>query len=183
VIFDAIVLAGGGSTRLGTDKAALVVDGVTMLDRVLAATAGAVSTVVVGPERPTARPVAWTVEDPPGGGPVAGIATGLPYGAAPTVVVLSCDLPWIAADDVARLVDGLGSLDGGGVDGFGLRDSTGRGQRLAAAYRRTALTRALDRLGNPRDRAVRELVGELTLEWSSPSRAGDDVDTWADLEG
>jgi molybdopterin-guanine dinucleotide biosynthesis protein A len=176
VTYDAIVLAGGGSTRLGVDKAALVVEGTTMLDRVLVATAGAVSTVVVGPERPTVRPVHWTLEDPPAGGPVAGIAAGLAFGSAPVVVVLSCDLPWLSAADVTALVDGLGDYDG-----FGLRDSAGHEQRLAAAYHRTALTAALDTLGDPHDRAVRDLVAGLTLAWTAPTRAGDDVDTWSDL--
>jgi molybdopterin-guanine dinucleotide biosynthesis protein A len=174
--FDAIVLAGGGSTRLGVDKAGLEVDGVTMLDRVLTATAGAVSTVVVGPVRQTVREVSWTLEDPPLGGPVAGIAAGLPYGAQPVVVLCSCDLPWLTAEDVNRLVDGVGDRDG-----YGLRDSSGREQRLAAAYRRTALTEALAALGDPRDRAVRHLFAGLTIGWSAPSRSGDDVDTWEDL--
>src|SRR5262245_36081754 len=73
VTFDAIVLAGGASTRFGAgvDKAALPVDGVPMLDRVLLATAAASSTVVVGPRRETVRPVEWTQEQPAGGGPVA----------------------------------------------------------------------------------------------------------------
>jgi molybdopterin-guanine dinucleotide biosynthesis protein A len=176
VTYDAIVLAGGGSTRLGVDKAGLVVDGVTMLDRVLTACAGAVSTVVVGPSRPAVRPVHWTLEDPPSGGPVAGIAAGLVVGTAPVVLVLSCDLPWLSAADIAGLVEDLG-----GYDGYGLRDSSGREQYLATAYRRAALSAAVDELGDPRDRAVRHLVSGLRVGWTAPSHAGDDVDTWADL--
>lgn len=177
--FDAIVLAGGRSTRFGgVDKAQLVLDGVSMLDRVLTATKAAVSTVVVGPRRQTVRPVDWATEEPPLGGPVAGIAAGLVTGEAPLVVLCSCDLPWLTAGDVARLVDGIGVHDG-----YGLRDSSGREQRLAAAYRRTALVAALAALGDPRDRAVRHLVAGLDLAWDEPGRAGDDVDTWADLDG
>ena len=176
--FDALVLAGGGSTRFGgVDKAMLVLDGVTLLDRVLTATDDAVSTVVVGPVRTTCRPVNWTVEDPPSGGPVAGIAAGLTHGTAPVVVLLSCDLPWLAKDDVSHLVDGLGDHDG-----HGLRDTDGREQRLATAYRRTALTDAIRRIGDPRDKSVRRLMAGLDLVWSEPTRAGDDVDTWADFD-
>ncbi len=176
--FDALVLAGGGSTRFGgVDKAMLVLDGVTLLDRVLTATDDAVSTVVVGPVRTTCRPVNWTVEDPPSGGPVAGIAAGLTHGTAPVVVLLSCDLPWLTKDDVAQLVDGLGDHDG-----HGLRDTDGREQRLATAYRRAALTEAIGRIGDPRDKSVRRLMAGLDLVWSEPTRAGDDVDTWADFD-
>ncbi|MEU4291032.1 molybdenum cofactor guanylyltransferase [Kribbella sp. NPDC026596] len=176
--FDALVLAGGGSTRFGgVDKAMLVLEGITLLDRVLTATADAVSTVVVGPVRTTCRPVAWTVEDPPSGGPVAGIAAGLSHGTAPVVVLLSCDLPWLTKEDVAQLVDGLADHDG-----HGLRDTDGREQQLATAYRRTALTEAITQLGDPRDKSVRRLVAQLDLAWTDPTHAGDDVDTWSDFD-
>jgi molybdopterin-guanine dinucleotide biosynthesis protein A len=179
VTFDAIVLAGGASSRFGAgvDKAALLVDGVSMLDRVLLATAAASSTVVVGPRRETVRPVEWAQEHPAGGGPVAAIAAGLSHGVEPVVGVFSCDLPWLSAADVDLLLNGLDRLDG-----FGLRDSSGREQRLAAVYRRTSLTAALLTLGDGNDRAVRDLVAGLMLGWSSPRRGGDDADTWADLE-
>ncbi|WP_427887057.1 molybdenum cofactor guanylyltransferase [Kribbella sp. GL6] len=177
--FDAVVLAGGGSTRFGgVDKAMLVLDGVSLLDRVLTATAGAVATVVVGPVRTACREVSWTLEEPPSGGPVAGLAAGLGYGVAPVVVVVSCDLPWITAADVQTLVDGLGPRDG-----FGLRDGGGREQWLAAAYRRGALAGAIAQVGDPRDKSVRRTLAGLDLAWTEPSHAGDDVDTWADLDG
>jgi molybdopterin-guanine dinucleotide biosynthesis protein A len=73
---DAIVLAGGGSTRFGRDKLAAVVDGVTLLDRVLDAAAAAEQRIVVGSRRPAAGDVRWTREDPPGGGPAAGVVAG-----------------------------------------------------------------------------------------------------------
>jgi molybdopterin-guanine dinucleotide biosynthesis protein A len=178
VEFDAVVLAGGGSTRFGgVDKAMLVLDGTSLLDRVLTATAGAVSTVVVGPVRTTYREVSWTVEDPPSGGPVAGLAAGLQHGTAPVVVVVSCDLPWITQEDVTRLVNGLGDHDG-----FGLRDTDGQEQQLATAYRRTALAAAIDQVGDPRDKSVRRTLAALDLAWTEPTRAGDDVDTWSDLD-
>jgi molybdopterin-guanine dinucleotide biosynthesis protein A len=178
VEFDAVVLAGGGSTRFGgVDKAMLVLDGVSFLDRVLRATAGAEDTVVVGPVRSTCRQVGWTVEEPPGGGPVAGLAAGLAHGTAPVVVVVSCDLPWITADDVATLVQKLSNHDG-----FGLRDTSGQEQQLAAAYRRTALAAAIAQVGDPRDKSVRRTLAALDLVWTDPTRAGDDVDTWADLD-
>jgi molybdopterin-guanine dinucleotide biosynthesis protein A len=176
VTFDAIVLAGGRSSRFGTDKAAVVVDGVSMLDRVLLATVAAEMTVVVGPRRRTVRTVEWAAEEPAFGGPVAGIAAGLRHGVAGVVAVFSCDLPWLTAADVSRVVAGVGQRDG-----FGLRDSSGHGQRLACAYRRTSLAAAVEALGDGRDRPVRDLVAGLSLAWTEPTRAGDDADTWSDL--
>ncbi|WP_344024431.1 molybdenum cofactor guanylyltransferase [Kribbella jejuensis] len=172
------MLAGGGSTRFGgVDKAMLVLDGVSLLDRVLSATAGATETVVVGAVRTAYREVKWTLEEPPAGGPVAGLAAGLAYGTAPVVVVVSCDLPWITAKDVDGLVTSLGDHDG-----YGLRDTSGQEQQLAAAYRRTALADAIAQVGDPRDKSVRRTLAVLDLAWTAPTRAGDDVDTWADLD-
>jgi molybdopterin-guanine dinucleotide biosynthesis protein A len=177
VNFDALVLAGGASARFGgVDKALIRVDGITMLDRVLTATNSARSTVVVGPERPVHREVDWAAEDPPSGGPVAGIAAGLSKGESPLVVVVSCDLPWLTEADVATLVANIGDHDG-----FGLRDSGGREQHLAAVYRRTALTAAVAAIGDPRNQSVRRLLAGLDLAWSDPTSAADDADTWTDL--
>jgi molybdopterin-guanine dinucleotide biosynthesis protein A len=161
----------------GEDKALLVVDGISLLDRVLTATSAAKATVVVGPERAVCREVEWAMEEPPAGGPVAGIAAGLARGKSPVVVLVSCDLPWLTKDAVTGLLKGLGEHDG-----YGLRDTGGREQRLAAAYRRTALTAAVKAIGDPRDKAVRRLFADLDLAWSEPTRAGNDVDSWADLE-
>ncbi|WP_399128711.1 molybdenum cofactor guanylyltransferase [Actinacidiphila sp. ITFR-21] len=94
--YDAVVLAGGAARRLGgADKPALPVGGRTLLDRVLAACAGADRTVVVGPRRPTARPVRWAGEEPPGGGPLPALAAGLTAlaSAAPTAGVLASAAP------------------------------------------------------------------------------------------
>ncbi len=106
--YDAVVLAGGAARRLGgEDKPGVRVGGRTLLDRVLAACADAGRTVVVAEPRATARPVEWAREDPPGGGPVAALDAGLRRTAAPYVLVLSADLPFLEEKTVQRLLDTL----------------------------------------------------------------------------
>ena len=66
----AVILTGGTGVRLGgVDKASIEIAGQTLLEHALTATAVADEVVVVGPQVPTSRPVTWTREDPPGGGP------------------------------------------------------------------------------------------------------------------
>ncbi|MDT7569923.1 MAG: hypothetical protein QOE05_97 [Actinomycetota bacterium] len=137
--YDAVVLAGGTARRLGgVDKPALLVGDVSILDRVLAAVAGAARTVVVGPRRATAREVVWCREDPPGGGPVAALAAGLTEVTAELVVVLAGDLPFVSPDAVDLLLDAAS-----GQDGALLVDHDGREQLLAGAWRTDALRAAL----------------------------------------
>ncbi|MFI8188532.1 NTP transferase domain-containing protein [Streptomyces sp. NPDC085946] len=140
-VYDAVVLAGGAARRLGgADKPGVRVGGRALLDRVLDACSGAGTTVVVADPRPTARPVTWAREEPPGGGPVAALDAGLRHTTAEHVVVLSADLPFLGGPVVERL---LTTLRTSGTDGVLLADADGRDQPLVAAYRASALRRAL----------------------------------------
>jgi molybdopterin-guanine dinucleotide biosynthesis protein A len=109
----AIVLAGGAASRFGgTDKVALELAGVSVLDRLLRALPAESEVVVVGPVRSVAREVRFTVEDPPGGGPVAALAAGLALTRAERTYLLAGDLPFVTPAVLAELADAIGDLDG-----------------------------------------------------------------------
>ncbi|MFD9321760.1 NTP transferase domain-containing protein [Streptomyces sp. NPDC060053] len=180
---DAVVLAGGGARRLGgADKPGVRVGGRALLDRVLGACADARTTVVVSDPRPTARPVRWAREDPPGAGPVAALDAGLRHTAADDVLVLSADLPFLAADTVRRL---LTALRAGAVEGALLTDADGRDQPLVAAYRTAALRRELAVLtaceGGLTGLPLRRLTAGLDLTRVPDPVASFDCDTWDDI--
>lgn len=179
-----MVLTGGTGARLGgVDKAALEVGGVTLLERFLTATMAAAEVVVVGPEVPTSRPVTWTVEDPPLGGPAAGVLSALErFAATPDLVaVLAVDMPFVNAGTLARLTWAVeADLD---LDGAVLVDPAGRRQTLAAVYRVSALVvaRPAER-GREHGLPMRRLVGGLRLaEVPTVGDEARDVDTWADV--
>lgn len=183
VAHDAVVLAGGGARRLGgADKPGVRVGGRALLDRVLGACSEAGATVVVADPRPTARPVRWAREDPPGAGPVAALGAGLPHTTADTVVALSADLPFLAADTVRRL---LAALEGQGTEGALLTDADGRDQPLVAAYRTSALRRELAALGEEHGGLtglpLRRLTAGLDLTRVPDPVASFDCDTWDDI--
>ncbi|MET9597675.1 NTP transferase domain-containing protein [Streptomyces sp. NPDC006459] len=188
--YDAIVLAGGAARRLGgADKPALSVGGRALLDRVLDACPDARTTVVVGGRRPTARPVHWTREDPPGGGPVAALEAGLRQTTAELVLVLSADLPFLDRDTVRALLAAPARPGGPGTDaadGALLRDPDGRDQPLVAAYRAEPLRREIALLaaehGTLTGLPLRALTAELDLaRVTSRPLASFDCDTWDDL--
>jgi molybdopterin-guanine dinucleotide biosynthesis protein A len=162
-----------------------------VLDRLLAGldeVVPGVPVVVVGPPRPTARPVLWCREEPPGGGPVAGLAVGLaqPVGDPPAPVpndgllaVLAGDLPFaapalrplLAAWAAAPLgTDGVLGVDAGGDD-----------QLLVAVHRAGALRRAVAAQSGAG--AVRAVVRRLSVVRAPlPWPLTLDVDTADDLE-
>jgi molybdopterin-guanine dinucleotide biosynthesis protein A len=179
-----VVLAGGTGARLGgVDKAALELDGVTLLERTLTATMAATEVVVVGTEVPTSRPVTWTVEDPPLGGPAAGLLRALDrFDATPELVaVLAVDMPKVNAATLARLTWAVEADPD--LDGAVLVDPDGRRQPLAGVYRVDALlaarpARSAEEHGLP----MRRLVGGLRLaEVPTVGDEARDVDTWDDV--
>ncbi|WP_405801931.1 NTP transferase domain-containing protein [Streptomyces sp. NBC_01506] len=184
---DAIVLAGGAAKRLGgADKPAVSVGGRSLLDRVLGACAGAGRTVVVGGRRPTARPVRWAREEPPGGGPVAALDAGVRQVEADTVLVLSADLPFLKRETTDRLLDVLAA--DGAREGALLTDAEGRDQPLVAAYRTEPLRREIALLatehGNLVGLPLRLLTHELDLArvaTDADPLASFDCDTWEDI--
>ena len=176
-----VVLAGGESRRFGTDKLAADLDGRPLLDATLASVPAGLPVVVVGPERPVVREVAFAREDPPGGGPgaalVAGLEAALSQG-ADVVVTLPGDAP-AAGAGVPVLVDALFPVDlavAVAVDGqvFPLQlacTRAGAGQVLAAAGEGRGAGVSVRRLLEPLDPA-HVLVDESALL---------DVDRPADL--
>ncbi|GAA4288511.1 molybdenum cofactor guanylyltransferase [Georgenia daeguensis] len=183
--FDAVVLAGGTGRRLGgASKPDVLLAGRRLLDHALAATAGAGRVVVVAPEDVQVPPgVVRTLEDPPLGGPVAGVSAGLtaldaaPGPSAPLLLVLACDVPR-AASAVPRLLRAAIEARG---DGAALTDAGGRPQWLTAVYR-TAALRARLRALPPAGASVRELVSGLDLAAvAAADEEAADVDTWQDL--
>ncbi|RJS45885.1 molybdopterin-guanine dinucleotide biosynthesis protein [Nocardioides cavernaquae] len=175
----AVILSGGTAVRLaGADKASIEIHGRTLLEYALDAVMDAGEVVVVGEWVPTNRPVTFTREDPPLGGPAAGVLAGLDAFIAPPrqLVVLAVDMPRVTLDTIARLRDAAHLRDGAVlVDGSGRRSLAYVLDTEVVAARRPAY-------GDEFGMSMRTLLGDMDLA-AVPAVEGEtrDVDTFADL--
>ncbi|HYS39519.1 MAG TPA: NTP transferase domain-containing protein, partial [Pseudonocardiaceae bacterium] len=168
-MWQAVLLAGGRGSRLGgRHKPAIAVAGRTLLDRALAAVAGADRVVVVGPVEPTERPVRWTREEPPGGGPVAALAAGLVEIDAAEVAVLATDLAGITVATIDRLRAALTARDGAVSC-----DATGRKQWLIGVWRTEQVRAALP--VEPAGASLFSVLGTLDVA-EVPELPGESID-------
>jgi molybdopterin-guanine dinucleotide biosynthesis protein A len=182
-----VVLAGGAARRWGgRDKTAVVLGACTVLEHavrglVAGAGVGLPDAVIAGPPgHPTVLPGAtWVREDPPGGGPVAGLAAAVAAldPAVEVVVVGAGDAPF-AGSAVPLLLAALED-DGDAVIGV---DPGGRDQPLLGAYHVDALRRALADVGEASGARLRDLLASLRLvRVPVDARAALDLDTPDDL--
>ncbi len=126
--FDAAILTGGRSRRMGRDKALLELDGRTLVELAAraAADAGAEDIVTVGGDRSALRALGftWVPDRWPGEGPLGGIITALAATTADRVIVLACDHVAASAEAVTAVVDSLGDRHDVAIPVVGGRDQT-----------------------------------------------------------
>ncbi len=198
-----IVLAGGRSSRFGSDKLGEDLGGRPLVmgavDALLA-TPEVGRVLVVGPAEPSRpgwlgaveqRGVELVRDDEPFGGPVAGLGRALRASAMDSVViVVAGDMPAVGSETLRRLHQ---ALEDDGELVLVHPSSTGRVQPLPFAARTGLLRRAVDRRLATGDRSLRGLFEELDAcgtSARSPRRTIDvdpgrirDVDEPRDLEG
>jgi molybdopterin-guanine dinucleotide biosynthesis protein A len=177
---------------MGRHKPALDVGGRPIIARVLDACAR-LPLVVVGDGAAVPRDVRVVREDPPGGGPVAGIAAGFaalmgPYAAEPAsaapplerVAVLAGDLPFVTRDALVGLTEAL-EADPSAELALPV-DAEQRVNWLCGVWRTEVLARRLRAVGNPSGVSVKRLIDSscraLVADHSGWSA---DVDTPEDL--
>ncbi len=154
--FSAVLLAGGRSTRMGRDKAALLLDGEPLWQRQIAtlrATGADELLISVRAGSTIAVIGARIVEDrTPDAGPLAALEAVLPCIAHTHAIVLAVDLPAMRADFLAMLVEIALAKDCGVVPEIG-----GCFEPLAAVYTPPILPLVRECLRGP-DRSMQNLL-------------------------
>ncbi len=158
---DAVILAGGRSTRFGErDKAVADLAGTPMIRRVGDRLENVTDRLIVNcrADQTTAIRAALdgysnpltVAEDPdPDQGPMAGIATGLRAAESEYAFVAACDMPFIEPDLVARLFERAR-----GHDAAVPRVGDGWFQTTHAVYRAGAMVEACERALDAGERKV-----------------------------
>lgn len=130
-----VVLAGGKSSRMGTDKSLLPLypGGPTLLDHALDRLAPLVDELLVvgNPEQHGHVGPFVIADDLPEKGPLGGLVTAMRYAGQDKLLVLAVDMPNVDHGLLARLTNGLGNFTDAVVPRHG-----GRSEPLAGAYHR-----------------------------------------------
>jgi len=164
--WSAIVLSGGTNKRFGSDKSAALLHDVSLLDHVLSFIPKEIKTIIVGKD---------VFEEPPLGGPVAGVARGLQEIDTEFVAVAAVDMPYGSAL-FSQLLSSIKSDAAMPIDADGFK------QPLCGIYRRVAFLSAIEKLGNPHGQSMRALCELLAIdEVQVDARALIDIDTPEDL--
>jgi molybdopterin-guanine dinucleotide biosynthesis protein A len=131
----AFILAGGQSSRMGSDKAALIYQGETLLKRSLAIAGQACGSVVICGSRARYGEFGEVVEDlEPGRGPLGGIQAALHATQTGLNLILSVDMPLIDAEFLRWLLEQARSFE----RQITAPQAQGQVQPLCAVFRREA---------------------------------------------
>lgn len=176
----ALILAGGDSSRMGQDKAGLMLEGETLLQRVTATMQRSFSKVIVSVRQPRAEVALPQVSDAhENGGPLAGLVAGLAQVETGWMFAVACDMPFIQPAVIACMAALRGEQQAV-VPMIG-----GHPQPLFAFYSKQALPvmRAALASGEKRVRAVLEQLDvryvheEELREYDPQFRSFIDLDT------
>ena len=106
--FEAVILAGGASSRLGQPKALLDWNGIPLWKHIVREVACVAEKVaIVGFPEPfatTDMAIARFIEDPMRTGPLGGLAIGLRNAGTEKVFVMACDMPFVRRDAILDLM-------------------------------------------------------------------------------
>ncbi len=152
-----IILAGGKSSRMGTDKGFLLLNGKPFISHIIEALKPWVNNIIIVSNNSDYDVFKMTrVEDIiENSGPIAGIYSGLKYSKSEYNLVLSCDVPLINKSVLNQLIEGFDDK----MDVVQIQ-SQGKTMPLIAIYKKQCMKSFLELLQKG-ERRLRIAVGNL----------------------
>jgi molybdopterin-guanine dinucleotide biosynthesis protein A len=106
-----VILAGGGASRMGRDKALVQVSGRPMVEWVAIALGSVTDHLVVLGRSGTLAGIECVPDDHPARrGPLAGLATAMRIADGAPVLLVAVDHPWVRPETLRQLLDRAGPL-------------------------------------------------------------------------
>lgn len=178
--FDGFVLVGGASSRMGRDKARLVIGGRKLFERSVEVLSKVCSERVTLVGKLTSDlecdlPVVGDIGVdwlPHLRAPIIGLFTALTVAKTPWIAVLACDLPFVSAELITRLA----SYCSGGLDAIVPVQQDERPQPLCAFYQRERCLPVVETMIGRGDLKMQELIPRVRTRLVS-------FDEIADLNG
>lgn len=133
-----VILAGGKSSRMGTDKCLMEFQGEKMISRAMDVFRGLFSEIIIV----TNLPLEYLDQDArivtdifPGKGPIGGIHTGLFFSSTEHAFFAACDMPFFNTEFISYMISRIGNYD------IVVPDTEKGFQPLHAVYSRKCLNR------------------------------------------
>lgn len=155
-----IILSGGKSTRMGTDKGFLMFENKPFIQHSIDALKPVVSEIVIVSNNPNYDTFGFKrVEDIiENAGPVAGIYSGLKHSKTEYNLILSCDIPLISSKVLEKLIDAID-----GVSDIIQIESNGKKMPLIALYKKQCETTFL-KLLNEGERKLQYAISQCKVK-------------------
>ena len=155
-----IILAGGKSSRMGTDKGFLSHNGKHFVQHSIDALKPLTSEIIIVSDHEAydifgLKRVTDNIKN---AGPLAGICSGLQHSKTEYNLILSCDIPLITSEVLKKLVDAVDS-----TSDIVQTESNGKSMPLVALYK-TACARKLNTLLQTDERRLRVAVSHFNVK-------------------
>lgn len=167
---EGFVLAGGASSRMGADKASVLLGGVALAERAVRTLLGVCEQVylVGGEARSDMAASIADMQHPAAKGrraAINGLYTAFSHCKTRFAAVLACDMPFVTADLFAFMADEIGVKDRKGFDAVIPREADGRIQPLCAVYKKEPCLEKLRMMQMDRVPAMREFAASLNVRY------------------
>lgn len=183
-----VILSGGRSSRMGTNKAFLRVGGERLIDRTVGVYRQVFAEIILVTNEPLLyldmEDITIVTDVVPGRGPLMGIYTGLLFASSDAVFVAPCDMPFLETAFVRYLIQCRGDAD------IVVPETADGLQPLHAVYSRRCLTPIRGLLARDRLKITdfyrgmkKKVIGEeIIRRFGPPERLFMNVNTVQDME-
>jgi molybdopterin-guanine dinucleotide biosynthesis protein A len=177
-VLDAVILAGGSSSRFGSNKMLYPVDGIPMAAKVAQNMNDLGTVLLIGASVDDAKLISIETYSGPneGQGPLGALVDALDNSSAEFLLVSPCDTPFFEKQDFSKLIDALGPE----TDVAVARDE--RNHWLLSCWRISTSLKHLEIMFNQGERAIhRAVVGLRIVEVQFSEGKTRNINTQIDL--